>query len=135
MNMCVFTGRTTKDVELRMTQDNMAVANVALAVDDGYGDKKTTSFFNLTAFGKTAESMEKYVTKGTKILVTARAKQNKWQDKNGNNRYDIGFIVTTWEFAQAAGEATQAQPQAKPEPDKDGFLNVPDGITEELPFL
>lgn len=140
MNTCIFTGRTTADIELRYTRDNMAVSSFSLAVDDGYGEKRHTSFFNMTAFGKSAESLQKYVAKGTKIAVAARARQETWTTKEGQKRSSIEFIVDSWEFAQSKGEG--APPQAAPQPasrqasadSSDGFTNIPDDIYEELPF-
>lgn len=132
MNKCFLTGRTTKDAELRYTQgaEPIAVANVSIAVDDGFGDSKSTSFFDLVIWGKRAESFEKYCPKGTKILVEARAKQNKWKDKNGQNRYSIIFNVDNWEFAQSKGES-----QAEAKASADDFMDVDLAALEEnLPF-
>lgn len=132
MNKCFFIGRTTKPAELRYTQgrDPMAVASVSIAVDDGYGEKKTTSFFDLTIFGNRAESFEKYCPKGTKVAVECRARQNKWTDKNGQNRYSISFIVDNWEFAQGKGEATEEQTAKKA---ADEFVDIV-AFDEDLPF-
>lgn len=110
----------------------MAIGNFTLAVDDGYGDRKTTSFFRCTVFGKTAEAMSKYAPKGTKIAVEGRPKQDNWKDKNGNNRSTIIFVINSWEFAQSR-ETPQEQP--KQETADDGFMSVPEGIEEELPFI
>lgn len=132
MNKCIFIGRTTSDVEVRYAQnsDQTAIANVNIAVDDGYGDNKRTSFFKLVAFGKTAESMEKYVQKGTKIAVETKAQQNTWAAKDGTKRSEVSFIVYTWEFAQSKGDGTQTAPKT----DANGFMNINDAIEEELPF-
>lgn len=132
MNKCFFIGRMTADAELRYTNEQLAIASFSLAVDDGYGDKKVTSFFRMTAFGKRAESLQKYASKGTKIAVECRARQDNWTDKEGNKRTAIGFIVDNWEFAQSSHESENATP--KPETDPDGFMNIPDGLDEELPF-
>lgn len=142
MNICAFTGRTTADMELRYTGEQMAVSSFSLAVDDGYGEKQHTSFFSMTAFGKTAESLQKYVTKGTKIAVTARARQNTWTTKEGQKRSSVEFVVDGWEFAQSKGEGAQAAQAAKPPAAKkqkggipdDDFMRIPDDLDEELPF-
>ena len=129
MNKCFFIGRTTKEVELRYTQGNqpIAVANVSIAVEDGYGDNKTTSFFDLVIWGKRAESFDKYCPKGTKVAIEARAKQNHWKDKNGNNRYSVSFQVDNWEFAQSKADAEKTG--------GDDFMDVDDSsIMEDLPF-
>ena len=111
----------------------MAVGTFSLAVDSGYGDKKRTSFFNMTAFKGTAESMEKHVKKGTKIAVQAEASQNEYTDRDGNKRTSISFIVRSWEFAEGKGAGAISQEMSKPV-SEDGFMSIPDNIGEELPF-
>ena len=138
MNLCIFTGRTTKDIELRYIQDNMAVAKFSLAVDNGYGENKKTSFFDMTAFKGTAESMGKLISKGQKIMVQCEAQQNEWQDKDGNRRTSVNFIVRSWEFAESKnaqnGNAAPTTPTAATSTRTDGFMSIPDGIDDELPF-
>jgi single-strand DNA-binding protein len=130
MNLCIFTGRTTKDIELRHTKDGMAVAAFSLAVDTGYGDNKKTSFFNMTAFKASAESLEKYVKKGTKIIVQCEATQNSYTDREGNKRTSVDFIVRNWEFAESKNTQTNT-----PATSSDGFMNIANGVDEELPFF
>lgn len=138
MNKNYFTGRTTKDLEMRYAQgDNpMAIGRFSLAVDSGYGDKKKTNFFNMTVFGKTAENMEKMVKKGTKILVECEANQNQYKDKNGNNVNTVDFIVKSFEFCESKGSNQQSQNNDRPQPsNSDGFMNIPDNLGDEgLPF-
>lgn len=131
MNLCIFTGRTTKDIEIRYTNDRTAVGTFSLAVDTGYGDNKKTSFFNCVAFKATAESMEKYVKKGTKIFVQAEAQQSEYQDRDGNKRTSINFVVRNWEFAESKGSTEQTKPAPT---NGGGWMDIPDGISEELPF-
>lgn len=133
MNITIFSGRTTKDIELRFTQDNKAVGRFNLAVDSGYGENKITSFFNCVAFGKTAEIMEKYVKKGTKIMLQAEARQSTYKDRDGNKRISVDFIVRNWEFADSKATAEKNLPE--PMPESDGFMDIPDDIQEELPFM
>jgi single-strand DNA-binding protein len=136
MNLCVFTGRTTKDIELRYGKDNMAIGIFSLAVDSGYGDNKRTSFFNCTAFKASAENMEKYVKKGTKIVVQAEASQNEYTDRDGNKRSSVNFIVRNWEFAESKnGGVERRNNGVTPAPTSaDDFMEIPDGIDAELPF-
>jgi single-strand DNA-binding protein len=138
MNLCIFTGRTTKDIELRYSQDNTAVGRFSLAVDTGYGDNKKTAFLNCVVFKNSAESMEKYVKKGTKIIVQAEVTQSNYTDKDGNKRSSLDFIVRSWEFAESKGNGEQRNTQEPPKPTPhdigDGFMNIPDYIEEELPF-
>ena len=129
---------TTKDIEIRYTQDQTAVGTFSLAVDTGYGDNKKTAFLECVSFKSIAESMEKYVRKGTKIIVQAEANQNTYTDKEGNKRNSINFVVRSWEFAESKtsqGNATgQPAPQQTPNDLLDGFMQINCDIDEELPF-
>lgn len=132
MNKCLFIGYTCGEAELRYTNGDkpMAVANVSIGVSEGYGEKQTTSFFDLVLWGQKAESFAKYCPKGTKIGVECRAKQVKWKDKEGKNRYKVVFNVDNWEFAQKKDEAAESKESVDP----DGFMNISDAIDEDLPF-
>ena len=135
MNICIFTGRTTKEIETRYVQDNMAVANFSLAVDNGYGENKKTSFFEMTAFKQMAENMQKLITKGQKIIVQCEAQQNEWKDKDGNKRTSINFVVRSWEFAESKGSAGQAPAAKTTMPtDQHGFMSIADDVDDLLPF-
>ena len=131
MNSCIFTGRLTADPETRYTNDGKAVTTFHLAVDDGFGDNKTTSFLRMVLFGKTAESAEKYLSKGRKVAVMGRAKQKSWTDKDGNKRQSVDFIITAWEFCDSRPGEPKDNIQAS---EDDGFMGIPDNIDEELPF-
>ena len=136
MNKCYFVGRLTRDPEIRYTQEkNTAVARFSIATDSGYGDNRKTNFFNMTAWGKTAEALEKYARKGTKLILECQAVQNQYTDKNGNNINTVDFTVLNFEFAESKNAQLQDN-QQKPMPmtNIDGFMNIPDGIDEELPF-
>ena len=132
MNKAIFCGRTTRSIELRYTngENQMAVGHFSLAVESGYKDNKRTDFFNMVVFGKQAETMEKYVPKGAKILVECEAKQEQYTNKDGQKVNTVSFIVRNFEFCESKGSQ---QTQAKPQED-DGFMPVPDAIDEELPF-
>jgi single-strand DNA-binding protein len=135
MNSCIFIGRTTADIELRYTRDEKPVANFTLAVDDGYGDNKHTSFLSMTVWGKTAESMQKHVTQGTKIAVMCRARQDTWKAKDGSNRSTTGFVVDAWEFAQGRTENDEktANTGSSVRPNSNGDFD-PVIDESELPF-
>ena len=134
MNRVIFCGRTTKDIEMRYSQgeNSMAIGRFSIAIDSGYGDKKKTSFFNCTIFGKQAEAFERYVPKGTKVLLECEANQNQYTDKNGNKVNSVDFIVKSFEFCESK---SQSNSQLQPAPSNDNsWLDIPDGISEELPF-
>lgn len=134
MNKVIFCGRTTKDIEMRYSQgeNSMAIGRFSIAIDSGYGDKKKTSFFNCTIFGKQAEAFEKYVPKGTKVLLECEANQNQYTDKNNNKVNSVDFIVKSFEFCESKSQSN-SQPQPAPS-NNDGFMNIPDGIEDGFPF-
>lgn len=102
MNLCAFVGRLTNDVDLKFYRntkgEERAIANFTLAVDDGYGDNKRTMFAECTVFGKRAETLEKYTSKGSKIGVTASGHTETWEGKDGNKHSAIRFTVSDFEF-------------------------------------
>lgn len=140
MNKCIFVGRTTRDVELRYTQsaNPLAVGRTSIAVESGYGDKKKTSFFNISAFGKTAETMDKFVKKGTKIILECEAAQNEYTDREGKKQNMVSFIVKSFEFAEskaASSSAGRISDAPKPQSNTDGFYPVDNTIEDDdLPF-
>ncbi len=103
MNKVILSGNLTKDVDVRATQNGKSVAKVGIAVNQGYGDKQTTDFFNLVAWDKTADLMSKYLHKGSKILVEGRLKNNNYEDNKGVKHYAVDVIVETVEFMDSKG--------------------------------
>lgn len=139
MNKVILMGRLTRDPEVRYAQNDngTAVARFSIAVDrkfkrDGEPD---ADFFNCTAFGKQAEFVEKYLRKGIKMLIAGRIQNDNYTNKDGQTVYSVRVMVDEMEFAESKNashntDSTQAQGQ----PNLDGFMNIPDGIGEELPF-
>lgn len=147
MLIAILCGRLTKDVEIKNTKaggKDMTVGNFTLAVDDGYGDNKHTNFFPCSVFGKQAETMEKWVKKGTKVVLNCKPRQSSYKDKNGNNYSTINFIVQSFEFANGKNadaqdaQQTQAPAQqsapAQSAPKEEDFMQIPDELGDELPF-
>jgi len=148
MNKVILMGRLTRDPEVRYSQgDNAsAVARYTLAVDRRFkreGDGQTADFINCVAFGRSAEFAERYLRQGTKIAVTGRIQTGSYTNRDGVKVYTTDVVVEEQEFAEskAAGGAStsnnsyQASPAPSPSVDiGDGFMNIPDGIDEELPF-
>lgn len=139
MNKCIFIGRTTRDIEIRYTQsaNPLAVGNTSIAIESGYGNKKKTHFFNITAFGKTAETMEKFVKKGTKIAVECEAKEDEYTNREGNKIRLVSFIVKSFEFMEkkSANGNTQQQKNEMPQDNGNGFYPVNESISDDdLPF-
>lgn len=144
-------GRLTRDPEIKYTQgeNSMAIARYTLAVDRRFkrdGDP-TADFINCVAFGRGAEFTEKYFRQGLKVVVTGRIQTGSYTNKDGQKVYTTDVVVEEQEFAESkatsdanagsfshAGGFQQA-PAPTPAADAgDGFMNIPDGIDEELPF-
>ena len=146
MNKSILMGRLTRDPEVRYSQNDssMAIAKFSLAVDRRYkkqGDEVTADFFNCTAFGKQAEFVEKYLKKGTKVVVTGRIQNDNYTNKDGQKVYSVQVIVEEMELAESKAAATGQGEQednnmhpAMGEPGADGFMDIPDGIPNSLPF-
>ena len=97
MNKVLLVGNLTKAPELRYTQSGKATARMSIAINQGYGDKQTTDFFNLVAWEKTAELCDKFLSKGSKILVEGRLNNNNYE-KDGVKHYGVDVIVNSIEF-------------------------------------
>lgn len=145
MNKAILMGRLTRDSEIRYSQgdNSMAIAKFSLAVDRKFkkqGDEVTADFFNCTAFGKQAEFVEKYLKKGTKVVVTGRIQNDNYTNKDGQKVYSVQIMVEEIEFAESKASSQSnsgnegSTPPQMGEPDADGFMNIPDGIDNSLPF-
>ena len=135
MNKTVLIGRSTKDADVRYSQGDkpMAIASFSLAVDRKFKQEgqPTADFINCKAFGKTAEVIEKYVTKGTKIAVVGHIQTGSYTNKDGQKVYTTDVVIDELEFCEAKSSSTQNN---APATNGDGFMNIPDGIDAELPF-
>lgn len=141
MNNCIMYGRLSKDVELRYSSNQMAVGRFSLAVNRQYQKQdKKTDFFNMVAFGTVAENIEKFFRKGSRIVVRCHAQQEEYTNKDGQKVNTVGFVVDSFSFVDTRAEGgitanQNTQPAPEPTPsDYDRFMNIPDGIDEELPF-
>ena len=144
MNKVILMGRLARDPEVRYSQgDNAsAVARYTLAVDRRFnrGEENSADFISCVAFGRAAEFAEKYLHKGTKIAVVGRIQTGSYTNKDGARVYTTDVIVEEQEFAeskttQGGYEGGYSAPvQTSSASISDGFMNIPDGIDEELPF-
>lgn len=130
MNKVILMGRLTKDPEIAASSTGTTFARYSIAVDRKFKreGEPDADFFNCTSIGKQGEFVEKYLKKGTKILVTGRLQNNNYTNKEGHKVYDVRVITEEVEFAESKGSQQQTQN------DVTNFLNVPDGLVEELPF-
>lgn len=104
-NLTILTGRITKDLELKQAGQTQ-VTNFSLAVDNPF-KKDDTSFFDIAAFGKTAQLLNNYCGKGSKILIEGNLKQDRFQDKEGHNRSVVRVIANRIEFLDSKGSNQQ----------------------------
>ena len=145
MNKVILMGRLTRDPEVRYSQgeNSSAIARYTLAVDRRFrrnnDGEQNADFINCVAFGKTGEFAEKYFRKGMKVAVTGRIQTGSYTNKEGQKVYTTDVVIEEQEFAESKGASDgysngyheQAAPSSAV---GDGFMKIPDGIEEELPF-
>ena len=138
MNKVILMGRLCADPEVRYSQNEnqTAVARYRLAVDRRFkreGDQ-TADFIPCVAFGKAAQFAEYYLHRGTKIIITGRIQTGSYTNKDGQKVYTTDVVVEDQEFAESKGASSGNGGTAPQAADPDGFISLPDGIDEELPF-
>ncbi|MBO4324287.1 MAG: single-stranded DNA-binding protein [Lachnospiraceae bacterium] len=148
MNKVILMGRLTKDPEVRYSQgaNATAVCRYSIAVDRRFKreGEPDADFFNCTVFGKGAEFAEKYLKQGTKIVITGRIENDNYTNKDGQKVYGTRILVEEQEFAESKNAAggnsgnfggnTASAPAPAASTAGEGFMNIPDGVDEELPF-
>ena len=147
MNKVILMGRLTRDPEMRYGQgSSTAVCRYSIAVDRRFkrDGQPEAYFFNCTVFGKGAEFAEKYLKKGTKIVISGSIQNDNYTNKDGQKVYGTQIIVEEQEFAESknaanggnGGSSFDSFGAGSPAPSSagDGFMNIPDGMEEELPF-
>ena len=141
MNKVILMGRLTRDPEVRYSQGEnaTAVARYSLAVDRRF----KRDFVNCVAFGRQAEFAERYLRQGTKMVVSGRLQTGSYTNRDGVKINTVDIVVEEQEFAEskssssapASNNSYQASPAPAPSASiGEGFMNIPDGIDEELPF-
>ncbi len=155
MNKVILMGRLTRDPEVRYSagENALAIARYTLAVDRRFkrDGEATADFINCVSFGRTAEFAERYFHKGIRITICGRIQTGSYTNREGQKVYTTEVVVEEQEFAEskaasqgyaASANAGASAPQSMPMADMptpsaasaDGFMNIPDGIDEELPF-
>ena len=154
MNRVILMGRLTRDPEVRYSQGerSMAIARYTLAVDrrgrrNQDGDQgQTADFINIVAFDRAGEFAEKYFRQGMRVLVSGRIQTGSYTNRDGQKVYTTEVVVEDQEFAESKNSAAgndggyngggynSAPARPQPAAATDGFMNIPDGIDEELPF-
>lgn len=145
MNKVILMGRLTRDPEVRYSQGSepMAIARFSLAVDrrKKTEGQPTADFISIVAFGRLGEFAEKYLRKGTKIAMSGRIQTGSYDNKDGQKVYTTDVIAEEIEFAESKHGMSEEDKNARDNAtmaaagvDADGFMNIPDGIDEDLPF-
>jgi single-strand DNA-binding protein len=139
MNKAILMGRLTRDPEIRYTQgeNSMAIARYTIAVDRRHhkDDEPSADFIGCVAFGKNGEFAEKYLRKGVKIAVVGHIQTGSYTNRDGAKVYTTDIVVDEQEFAESKNSsAGNSASQSAPQSENDGFMNIPDGIDDELPF-
>lgn len=146
MNKVILMGRLTRDPEVRVSQQGdgqMTIARYTLAVDRRFNrnSDQTADFISCVAFGRSAEFAEKYLKQGTKIVATGRIQTGSYTNKDGNRVYTTDVVIEDQEFAESKASASSNdnsyQPAGNPAPSNasaEGFMSIPEGIEDDLPF-
>ena len=146
MNKVVLMGRLTRNPDVRYSQGEKAtcVARYTLAVNRRFrrDGEQDADFINCVAFGRTAEFLERFGRKGTKFVLEGRIQTGSYTNKDGQRVYTTDVVAENVEFAESknasgGGDNSGFNPSDRPSPSSaagDGFMNIPDGIDEELPF-
>lgn len=129
MNLAILMGRLTRDPDISTSQNGTQIARYTIAIDR-IGKDQGADFISCVAFNKSAEFADKYLKKGTKIAIEGMIRTGSYTNKDGQKVYTTDVIVNRQEFAESKGEAKEAKPEANNE----GFMSIPGGIDDEIPF-
>lgn len=136
MNSVNLTGRLTRDPEIRYTDAGLSIARFSIAVDRRFykDGEQSADFINIVSFGKTAEFIEKWFKKGTKIEVSGRIQTGSYANNDGAKVYTTDVVAEQVGFAESKNSQNSGA-NSPSEAQDDGFMNIPDGgIDEEMPF-
>lgn len=137
MNKVILTGRLTRDPEIRYAQQNdTAIARYTLAVNRMTKNaEQSADFIRCVCFGKPAEFAEKYLRKGIKIAITGHIQTGSYTDRDGRKVYTTDVVIENQEFCESRNASSSSEPSPQPSSNyADKFMNIPDGIDDELPF-
>ena len=141
MSNTILYGRVVRDIEVRYTNQNMAIARFSIAVNRKYkSEDKKADFFNVVSFGKKAETLSQYFRQGSRIVIYCHPQQEQYTKQDGTKVDTVVFILDEFDFVDTRAEGgitqnqnTQPAPEPTPPGYSDGFMNV-DLDSDELPF-
>lgn len=136
MNSVQLLGRLTRDPDVRYADSGSTIARFSLAVDRRFKQEggETADFINCIAFGKTAEFIEKYFTKGLKIALNGRIQTGSYTNKDNVKVFTTDVVVENVEFAESKNNNSNAVSNTAASTPNGDFMSIPDVIDEELPF-
>lgn len=137
MNKVELSGRLTREPEGRRSPDGTAVVRYTLACERRFKKEggQLVDFINCVAFGKTAEFAEKFFHKGTKIIVVGRIQTGSYTNQEGQKVYTTDVVIEEQEFAESKAAAEHSGTvSSSPAASADGFMSIPEGMEEEMPF-
>lgn len=150
MNKVILMGRLTRDPDVRYSagENALAIARYTLAVDRRFHreNEAAADFIPCISFGKTAEFVEKYFRQGMKIVISGRIQTGSYTNREGRKVYTTEVVVEEQEFAESKAQNQNQTPAQTAKPaetrkeqqrfdvDENGFMNIPEGLEEELPF-
>lgn len=136
MNRCLFSGFVGKEPTIRESQNGMKIARISLAVKRGYkkDNEPDTDWVSIIAFDKKGEFVEKYIKKGSRVIVETHLVNGSYTNKDGQKVYTTDFIIDNIEFAESKATSGEVKGKQEEAPTDDGFVNVDSDIDESLPF-
>ena len=144
MNSVQIMGRITKDLELRIVRNDLAVLSFSIAYNERRNDRDEVNFFDITAFGRQAENISKFFKKGQRILLQGRLRHERFNDKEGNPRSKVSIILNEFDFVEPKdsgsgdyGGGDYKRPSEKAPQSNEGmssFSDAPTDIDDEVPF-
>ena len=138
MNKVILMGRLTRDPEVRYSagDNSMAIARYTLAVDRRFkrDGEPTADFIPCVVFGRSAEFAEKYFRQGMRVSISGRIQTGSYTNREGQKVYTTEVVVEEQEFAESKKAAGEQEQNAGYTDAGDGFMNIPDGVDEQLPF-
>lgn len=135
VNKAIIVGTLGSDPEVRYSQSGTAIANISVATNNSYKDKngelkKETEWHRVVMFARLAEVAEQYLGKGDKVYVEGRIKTNKWQDKEGNDRYTTEIVANSLQMLGGNSQTRESQPASGYKPAEPAYSDFDD----EIPF-
>jgi len=113
-NKVILMGNLTRDIEIRHTSGNTAVGNFGIAVNRKFKtqageQREEVAFVDCEAWGRTAEVMSQYLSKGRAVLIDGRLKLDQWEDKDGGKRSKLAVVVENFQFVDSGGDQGERQ--------------------------